>query len=696
MKRFLCAFLAVSATVFAQLPNGEVAGAIGIAIGINPNAPAGIDTQTFSNAGEADPLSVGPPAYNCGNGANSDVFFAFTASNNAQYTFSTSTPAGFTAGTHIDTILQVLNDTATTVLGCDDDSGATPNFSSQLTVSLTSGQNVIVRIATWSGEADGSFYLSVTEFIPPPAPANDVCAGADVITDGVLFNGSTLSATAGGTLPAGCTSFTATTLDVWHSYTPTFSGTVRLTRAGTGATRTAVYTGACGAETIVFSSCNTNLTNVFDVVAGTPYLIRVGIAAATGSAYTLFIEPPVTPIVSSNNCATAAALSVGINAGNTVGATATAPTLATCTSFTATTPDVWFTFSSPVDCAASVTRSADGEGATRLAVYTTPDCVTFTAVPLNCGTGVMSWVGLAGTTYYVRAAVFTAATAGPFLLTVTCVPFEPNDSCSGAIPVFNGPNGPFSNLGTLAANDVGFNTPCGAGSVGGRDLFYTYVPACNGTVTMSTCGGNNVNEPGALSDTQLVVYDTWTCGVGPGALPVGCNDDAGGALCGASGFESQVTFPVVAGGLYLVRVAGYNGQVGTFNLTITLSTAQIAVIGTGCGTPAATLSGSGPPVMGSTGTITVTAQPNANGVLLFSNPNTAMAYTPFGACTIYVQNPGMGILLPIFTDALGNWSLTATFPIDPSLDCVGWDFQGLVIGAAGIEFTNALRLILGT
>ncbi len=695
MKRFLCAFLAVSATVLAQLPNGEVAGAIGIAIGINPNAPAGIDTMTFSNAGEADPLSLGLPAM-CGSGANSDVFFGFTASNNAQYTFSTSTPVGFTAGTHLDTILQVLNDTATTSLGCDDDSGLTPTFSSQLTVSLTAGQNVIVRIASWSGTADGSFYLSVSEFIPPPPPANDVCAGADVITEGVLFNGSTLSSTAGGLLPAGCTSFTATTLDVWHSYTPTTSGTVRLTRAGTGATRTAVYTGACGAETIVFSSCNANLTNVFDVVAGTPYLIRVGIASAIGSAYTLFLEAPVTPTVSSDTCAGAAALSVGINAGTTVGATVSNPS-PVCASFTNTNPDVWFTFTSPVACAASVTRSADGEGATRLAVYTTPDCVAFSAVGTTaCGTGVMTWVALAGTTYYVRAGVFSAATAGPFLLTVTCVPFEPNDSCAGAIPVFNGPNGPFNNTGTVLANDVGFSTPagCNAGSLGGHDLFYTYVPACDGTLTVSTCGGNNVNEPGVLFDSQVTVYDTWTCGVG--GTPIACNDDAGTPLCGLQGWEAQVSLTVTAGTQYLIRVAGFGSAVGSFNLTLTLSTAQIAVIGTGCGTPAATLAGSGPPVMGSTGTISVTAQPNANGVLLFSNPNIAMAYTPFGACTIYVQNPGMGVLLPIFTDALGNWSLTATFPIDPSLDCVGWDFQGLVIGAAGIEFTNALRLILGT
>jgi hypothetical protein len=701
MKRILCTLVALSTSLFAQLPNGEPAGAVPIGLGINPDGPAGISGNVFSNAGEAEALSAGLPAFSCGSGHNSDVFYAFTAPNSAVYTFATCTPAGFTAGTHTDTVLQVLNDTLTTQLGCDDDACAVPNFNSQVAVVLTAGQNVVLRLASWSGVADGSYYLSVSESFPP---ANDDCTGAIAITDGVVVNGTTIASLPSNPSPT-CGSFTTSNPDVWYTYTPATSGTVRVVRSAS-LTRMAAYTGACGALLTTASACTAANQMVFDVVAGTQYFIRVGVAtAASSAAFQITIEAPVATTAGSNACATAAAVSTGVTASSTVGATASSPS-PSCASFTTTNPDVWFQYTAPAAGLAIVTPSADGEGATRMAIYTTPDCVTFTNVTgtstcttiTTSGTTAAQWTTVPGTTYYIRFGVVSATTASPFLFNLGFAPFEPNDTCSGAVAITTGVNGPFSNLGTTTGNDVGFNTPCGVGgNVGGRDLFYTYTPACDGVVTMTTCGGNAINEPGVLADTQLVVYDNWTCGVGPGAPAVACNDDAGGALCGASGFESTVTFNALAGVTYLVRVAGFGGAIGTFNLTVTLSTAQIAVIGTGCGSPtAATLAGSGAPVMGSTGTITVTAQPNANGLLLFSNPNTAMAYTPFGACTIYLENPGMGILLPIFTDGTGVWSLTVTFPIDPALDCVGWDFQGLVIGAAGIEFTNALRLILGT
>lgn len=678
MKRFLCAFVAVSAAVFAQLPNGEVAGAITIGVGINPDGPAGISGNTYTNVGEADTLSAGLAPFTCGFGHNSDVFFTFTAPNTASYSFGTCTPTGFTAGTHLDTVLQVLDNTGMTQIGCDDDACTSPANASQATVSLTALQTVIIRVATWSSAADGSFYLSVGEIFPP---ANDLCSAAEVVTDGVLINGTTVLATPSSPSPA-CASFSATNPDVWYSYTPTVSGTTRVTRSS-GASRTAVYTGPCGAELLVAFGCSTAAENVFDVVAMQTYLIRVGVIS-TGAAFTLFIDPPVIPVTPSDSCLAAVPMSVGVSASTTVGATGTSPS-PVCGSFSATTLDVWFSFTPSTGGLATLARSNDTEGISRMAVYTTADCLAFTAVGSTCGTSTsVGWTAIAFTTYYIRVGSNSAALAGPFRLNLSVVPFEPNDSCSGAIPIVNGANGPFSNVATLTGSDVGFGLPLACVGTHGRDLFFTYTAACNGSVDMNTCAA------GTLSDTAIAAFDVWTCGVG--GTPIACDDDT---TCTFGNLRSAISFPTVAGTTYLVLVAGFNNGSGTFSINVTAHTAQKVDIGMGCPVTT-TLTGDILPVMGQTGTITVTAQPNANGVLLFSNPNYAMAYTPFGACTIYVENPGMGILLPIFTDGAGLWSLTATFPTDPAFDCVGWDFQGLVIGAAGIEFTNALRLILGT
>jgi hypothetical protein len=239
MKRVVFAALICASASLAQLPNGEPGGAIPIFEGINPSAPSGVSGTTFTNAGEPEALSAGLPSI-CGSGPNSDVFYSFTALANGLHTFHTCTPSGFAPGTHIDTILQVLNDTLTTSLGCDDDGCASPNFNSSLTLSLNAGQMVFVRIATWSGEADGSYYLTVVA--PTPPPPNGTLATATPVVVGVNPNGPygvdgsrftnagepEALDTNGGTIPAfGCGS--GANSDVFFSWLATCSGDVAVT-----------------------------------------------------------------------------------------------------------------------------------------------------------------------------------------------------------------------------------------------------------------------------------------------------------------------------------------------------------------------------------------------------------------------------------------------------------------------------------
>ncbi|MCB9892438.1 MAG: PKD domain-containing protein [Planctomycetes bacterium] len=126
-----------------------------------------------------------------------------------------------------------------------------------------------------------------------------------------------------------------------------------------------------------------------------------------------------------------------------------------------------------------------------------------------------------------------------------------NDDCTTAIPVVDGANGPFSNVG--ATTDPLYPWPC-AGS-GGSDVYFSYTASCNGNVTVDTCG--------AGYDTALEIFDgSQGCA---GLLSIICNDDN----CGLQ--SSATVTNVMAGATLIIRVGGYNGAQGTFPLNISCS-----------------------------------------------------------------------------------------------------------------------------
>jgi hypothetical protein len=122
----------------------------------------------------------------------------------------------------------------------------------------------------------------------------------------------------------------------------------------------------------------------------------------------------------------------------------------------------------------------------------------------------------------------------------------PNDLCENAILV--------------QCNTTVQGTTIGAGGVDITsctfndwiDVWYRLVGTGN-VIEVNTCG------PVFGYDTALAVFDA--CG----GTEIACNDDS---PCPASGLLSRVTFPSIAGQDYLIRVSGYNGQSGNFDLNI--------------------------------------------------------------------------------------------------------------------------------
>jgi hypothetical protein len=265
-----------------------------------------------------------------------------------------------------------------------------------------------------------------------------------------------------------------------------------------------------------------------------------------------------------------------------------------------------------------------------------------------------------------------------------------NDVPTGSIIVTRGQNGPFDNTNALSSNHTGFSTPCSP-SIGFRDLFFIYTPTCTGTATFSTCGGDAVNLPGELGDSQITVHDM-------SLTVLGCNDDAGttSGLCGPNGWQSTVeNIAVTAGVNYLVRVAGYgSSDIGSFYLNISESSAVATTFGTSCGAFPIALAGL-PPRLGQIGTLSVSgARPNAAGILAFGGvPSVPGA---IGVCPLYIDVAGPTFVVNTFaSDATGSWSYTDTLPSDPSIACLTIAVQAATLHPDGFESSNGLQPTFG-
>ena len=145
-------------------------------------------------------------------------------------------------------------------------------------------------------------------------------------------------------------------------------------------------------------------------------------------------------------------------------------------------------------------------------------------------------------TGFVATLFSTAATAQPG-----------NDECSGAIPIAVGINGPFDNIAATPSASPG---PFSCGGTGNLDVWFSFVAANSGFLTVSTCGSATV------FDTVLEIFDG-SAGCAALGTALDCSDDA-------CGFQSRVFGQVTTGSTYYIRAGGFNAIAGTFSLNVTL------------------------------------------------------------------------------------------------------------------------------
>lgn len=138
----------------------------------------------------------------------------------------------------------------------------------------------------------------------------------------------------------------------------------------------------------------------------------------------------------------------------------------------------------------------------------------------------------------------------------------PNDSCLNAIAIGDGS---ISGATSGATNSI---NGCGLSGLA-PDVWYSYTATSTGLLSLSTCGSSY--------DTSITLYASCTS-----TIQLACNDDAPqGAPCGYQSTDSYLTYPVSAGQVIKIRIAGFIGAQGAFLLETKTDVGQAFCLGDG-------------------------------------------------------------------------------------------------------------------
>lgn len=184
-----------------------------------------------------------------------------------------------------------------------------------------------------------------------------------------------------------------------------------------------------------------------------------------------------------------------------------------------------------------------------------PGSVDFTtAVPFDSGpvaTVYELWTGMFGgpsTPVDIACSnvVFQPNGMGGYAVSDTLAPV--NDNCIDRLTVNLG-----ATPGTLLGATNDGTASCD--SAAHVDTWYSYIPASDGLLEISTCGTHDLDSVDGGMDAVLSVFD------GCGGLELACNDNASGLCLGDQGIvrDAAVMVPAVTGQEIVIRVAAVGG-----------------------------------------------------------------------------------------------------------------------------------------
>ena len=436
-------------------------------------------------------------------------------------------------------------------------------------------------ILTWSYIGAGCWVPNIGSAIPTNCGVtitvggtvgNNSCGNCTPLSNGVAVSGTTVTATTDGASGCGGTN------DVWYCFTPQCPQPITVSTCGSVATTDtvlSVHTAcpgvvanqvACNDDAFPGSACPGTLASsvTFNPTPGQTYYFRVATLGAAGPFVITMNQAPAPP-PANDNCATAQPIANGTTPFSTCGATAIGP--AACANIQ---HDIWYRYIAT--CSGTVSVSSCGsQFNTALAVYSGP-CTSPCQVVCNDDNGIQcagtsasaSFQAAAGGVYLIRVGGSGLGQFGAGQLTIGCTPGGPsNDLCANLIPASIG-----TTSGTTlgAAPTPGLAGMCGASNAA-PDVFYSFSTCNVGPVTITTCGAPPCST---VFDTVVSVHNA--CPSNTNNQLVVCNDDAPAGPC-AGTLQSFVTFTPVPCRPYVIRVSGFAGLSGNFNLNISQASA---------------------------------------------------------------------------------------------------------------------------
>ena len=217
-------------------------------------------------------------------------------------------------------------------------------------------------------------------------------------------------------------------------------------------------------------------------------------------------------------------------------------------------PNIWYCYTAT--CTGDVTVSLLGSSYdTMLAVYEGWECYPTRDDLIACnddfgGTyqSQITFAATAGQEYLIEVGGY-GGIEGAGLITIKCEgdqePQESKDKCMDARQIGEVTNMPFD---TTNATFDGWGL-----CLTSPNIWFCYTASCTGDATVSLAG--------SAFDTKLAVYNGGECYPTAGDL-IECNDDT------PSSYQSEITFPAIAGNQYLIEIGGYASQTGQGVLTI--------------------------------------------------------------------------------------------------------------------------------
>ncbi|MES2131285.1 MAG: gliding motility-associated C-terminal domain-containing protein [Bacteroidota bacterium] len=607
MKKIYIVLLCVFAFNYLQSQSDNCSGAVPLTIG---SCVTGSPGATQNLAG-------------CVGNADDDAWYKFTATS-ASHLITVTGSSGY------DAVIQLLSGgtcSSLSSLNCVDNtlSGQAETINA---TGLTIGVTYYLRVYDYyTGTSAGTFTTCVT--LPPPAPGNDNCSGAKVLTVNAACVTTATTSYGATQSMTGC-SGTADD-DVWFMFTANnYTQTIQVAGSSGMDAVVELFSGTCaalssitcqdvtftgGTETISASGLNPGSTyyvRVYDYYSTGGYPFNICITGATIIVGTQPNDEPCNAIQLPAVTADCNYLSFS-NVGATLSAAA-APT--GCTGgtggFGATTKDVWFSITVPASgnlCITPQPNLATSTVTDGVMVLYSGSCGSLTQIDCSDdadGTsGIYNYPGTAndflpyinqtgltpGSTVYLRYWGW-GGSSGSFGL---CVQAPTNDACANALYIcdLNGysastspaytPDRPGTGAGQMYANNetpAGVNQPDGT-NTGGP---FGYYPPSNiaGPYSSPAIDVNIENNSwirftagSATANLRVTVGNCWVGSYPSGGIQMqifsgtNCNNFAP-----VSSFkEGSNTFTVTANGLtvgsdYYLMVDGYARDICKYTIQV--------------------------------------------------------------------------------------------------------------------------------